>query len=51
MEALQQMLGHSTIRLTEIYGKLSDNHVKFEAEGVAEGVAARYKQKLKRRTG
>lgn len=40
-EALQQVLGHSTIRLTEIYGKLSDNFVKLEAEGVAVGVAAR----------
>lgn len=42
-EALQVILGHSTIRLTERYGKVSDDFVELEAKGVAEGVAAKYR--------
>lgn len=41
-EALKEILGHSTIRLTERYGKVSDVFVRLEAEGVAARVAAKY---------
>ena len=40
-EALQKILGHSTIRLTERYGALSDEAVFSEAETVASRVSGR----------
>ena len=40
-EALQKILGHSTIRLTERYGQVSDDYVLKEHETVAKTVANR----------
>ena len=40
-EALQRILGHSTIRVTERYGALSDEAVFAEAEGVGSRVSSR----------
>lgn len=40
-EALQRILGHSTIRVTERYGALSDDAVFSEAEALASRVSSR----------
>jgi integrase len=43
-EALQKILGHSTIRLTERYGQVSDDYVLKELETVAQTVAHRQEE-------
>lgn len=44
-EALQKILGHSTIRLTERYGDLSDEAVFWEAERIESRITPREEQK------
>jgi integrase len=41
LEALRQILGHSTVRTTERYGRISDDIVRREAERVDRAMGSR----------